>query len=343
MNKKAYGFTIVELLIVVVVIAILAAITIVSYNGVSGRARASAVAASTETAAKKVLAYMVQNSDQAPADLATAGIADDTTITYQYSVVTSTTPQTFCITGTNQTVSYFVNNTNQTSPTQGACPGHGVNGVAPITNLAADPQATAFSVAGLGRWANDRYVSYSTYSLLTGIANGPAGLTTAVRLKANTTSAYSYELGFHVADNLQSASPIIAKQYSVTAGQVYTISAYVRWTGASGQAAWIRVRYANDSNAWASGASASSSVSAPSGQWVRLSYTVTVPVGATKLSVMVTRSTASTNDYAVNDTFDATGLMVTSGPTLYNYADGSSPNWVWNGTAGSATSTGPLL
>jgi prepilin-type N-terminal cleavage/methylation domain-containing protein len=39
MQKKSQGFTIVELLIVVVVIAILAAITIVSYNGVTERAR----------------------------------------------------------------------------------------------------------------------------------------------------------------------------------------------------------------------------------------------------------------------------------------------------------------
>ena len=38
-NKKVNGFTIVELLIVIVVIGILAAITIVSYTGVSNRAR----------------------------------------------------------------------------------------------------------------------------------------------------------------------------------------------------------------------------------------------------------------------------------------------------------------
>lgn len=41
MNKTARGFTIVELLIVIVVIAILATISIVVYNGVQGRARDS--------------------------------------------------------------------------------------------------------------------------------------------------------------------------------------------------------------------------------------------------------------------------------------------------------------
>ena len=41
MNKQ--GFTIVELLIVIVVIAILAAITIVSYNGITNSANDSSV------------------------------------------------------------------------------------------------------------------------------------------------------------------------------------------------------------------------------------------------------------------------------------------------------------
>lgn len=47
------GFTIVELLIVVVVIAILAAITIVSYNGIQARAYTAASLSSAEEVQKK--------------------------------------------------------------------------------------------------------------------------------------------------------------------------------------------------------------------------------------------------------------------------------------------------
>ena len=50
---KSKGFTIVELLIVIVVIAILAAITIVAYNGIQQRAKASAAQSAAETVQKK--------------------------------------------------------------------------------------------------------------------------------------------------------------------------------------------------------------------------------------------------------------------------------------------------
>lgn len=56
-KNNTQGFTIVELLIVIVVIAILAAITIVSYNGITARANTSAAAASASTVQKKAELY----------------------------------------------------------------------------------------------------------------------------------------------------------------------------------------------------------------------------------------------------------------------------------------------
>ncbi len=56
-QTKQRGFTIVELLIVVVIIAILAAITIVAYNGIQSRANNSASTLAANTVAKKVESY----------------------------------------------------------------------------------------------------------------------------------------------------------------------------------------------------------------------------------------------------------------------------------------------
>lgn len=55
--QKQKGFTIVELLIVVVVIAILAAITIAAYNGIQTRGKNSAARSSATSVAKKAEIY----------------------------------------------------------------------------------------------------------------------------------------------------------------------------------------------------------------------------------------------------------------------------------------------
>lgn len=56
------GFTIVELLIVVVVIAILAAITIVSYNGITKRAQAAAYQSNAREIMNKLNLFYSQNN-----------------------------------------------------------------------------------------------------------------------------------------------------------------------------------------------------------------------------------------------------------------------------------------
>jgi type IV pilus assembly protein PilA len=59
---KSKGFTIVELLIVIVVIAILAAITIVAYNGIQQRAHTTSQKTTAENLAKKVEGYNAINN-----------------------------------------------------------------------------------------------------------------------------------------------------------------------------------------------------------------------------------------------------------------------------------------
>lgn len=54
LRRHTRGFTIVELLIVIVVIAVLAAITIVAYNGIANQAKESAVKSDLETGAKQL-------------------------------------------------------------------------------------------------------------------------------------------------------------------------------------------------------------------------------------------------------------------------------------------------
>ncbi len=60
-RTRQVGFTIVELLIVIVIIGILAAIVIVAYNGITSQARESAVKSDLANARKKLTLYKVDN------------------------------------------------------------------------------------------------------------------------------------------------------------------------------------------------------------------------------------------------------------------------------------------
>ena len=120
-KTKSQGFTIVELLIVVVVIAILAAITIVSYTGITNRANAATSQETASNLQKKVETYAadstVGNYPTTLSALTAAGNSWTTPVMWTTTPSVNATPSTS--TAPNQ-VQYLVcarNTAATTAPT----------------------------------------------------------------------------------------------------------------------------------------------------------------------------------------------------------------------------------
>lgn len=77
-NLSTRGFTLVELLIVIVVIAILAAISIVAYNGIQNRGKASAAQSLGSQVAKKAEAWNTVESTYPTLAEFTGNLGDNT-------------------------------------------------------------------------------------------------------------------------------------------------------------------------------------------------------------------------------------------------------------------------
>lgn len=108
-QTKQRGFTIVELLIVVVIIAILAAITIVAYNGITNRAKTSATVATAASVQKKAEAYAIDISTGLyPTTLAAlTGAASSTSYYMPASGVTLVNPVISAAPGDNKSISFY--------------------------------------------------------------------------------------------------------------------------------------------------------------------------------------------------------------------------------------------
>lgn len=118
-QTKSRGFTIVELLIVIVIIAILAAITIVAYTGITTRANASAAKSNAETVAKVAAAYA---ADDQAGNGVYAPLATLQTYNGVSRIPTGLTLQAAALTNAasnGKTLQYMVN-----SASTGACIGY---------------------------------------------------------------------------------------------------------------------------------------------------------------------------------------------------------------------------
>lgn len=335
------GFTIVELLIVIVVIAILAAITIVAYTGIQDRAKQAAVQSAASQASKKVAAYAVDNTDLFPQDEATflsaTSTADTSELDYVYLV--SPDRKHYCVSATNTanpTLSSAVSDTSD-GVVAGRC----------VRNYASDPAATsnASGTIGVIGWRSGRWFGSSpaagSYAAVSGASDGALGRSTYVRKTwsvAPTSIGGSGDTGM---DNI----PGGINGFPVVSGAVWSISCYVRASVTRNYHIGV-YQYTSTGASFSPTRFYGSDISGPAGQWTRIHQQYAVPSGVAYAALTCDSSASSANgavNWAVGSTLDATALMVTQGAGLYQFADGSSSAWSWDGTPNNSTSFGPAV
>jgi prepilin-type N-terminal cleavage/methylation domain-containing protein len=134
-HSKQTGFTIVELLVVIVVIGILAAITIISYAGISQRAAAATLQTDLKNASTQLEIYKADHSDQYPSN--EDSLPKSIGTTYQYTLIS---PVEYCLdaTSTESGSTYHISSTS-VAVESGSCP------IAALTIVSGDHHTCTFA------------------------------------------------------------------------------------------------------------------------------------------------------------------------------------------------------
>jgi prepilin-type N-terminal cleavage/methylation domain-containing protein len=318
--KTTKGFTIVELLIVIVVIGILAAVTIVAFNGITSKANQAKLSSDLANSVTRLKADAVDLTNAYPSSIAAAnggqGLPASSGTTYQYTIDNTANPATFCLTATNNGTSYFVTQDGGT-PTAGACPGHdNGGGTTAVTNMFTNPNFET-STAG---WTNP-----NSSTLLRDTSFTHSG---GASLKVTLPTASAGISGTGVPSIPVNASNLVP-------GSTYTVSAYVYVPTATSITLSSSVQ-----GSYASRVNGPSSTTTVKNTWVRLSNSF-VAGASGSISLYFLNGTAATSGMV----FWVDDAMLTQGSTLFNYGDGnySANGWSWSGTNNLSTSSGPVL
>lgn len=115
------GFTLVELLIVIVIVAILAAITVVAFNGIQNRAQASSSQAKVRQAFNAIVSDFIARGEIYPTNIKSLNSVIGDANGLQYRVSNVDPQKSFCVDSTIQNISFHMTN-NSSKPESGICP-----------------------------------------------------------------------------------------------------------------------------------------------------------------------------------------------------------------------------
>ena len=314
-NTQSSGFTIIELIIVVVIIGILVAIVSASYVGITKNAEEKSAAAMARQVGDKAKLYQVNNGSY-PDSMASLDLGgpDESKIQYEK------TDEGFCVTTIIGKSSAFT--TQSSIPGAGGCPGHAQSGRPAIVNLAFTPSAEDVN---RGWHSNNSSVYPREFD------------NSRVRTGNYSVSSYNVD-GATTLLSLYAVGGNDGYGFQVEGNKTYTISVY--FTSDVPHKSRISCSFRSDGSYVSAGTS--EYVTGTVGKWTRVNYTCsTNQVNTDRLRVggsVVALSSQPAGTKACMDDF-----MATEGDVLYEYSDGNSPDWIWKGAQNNSVSVGPAL
>ena len=198
-NSSAKAFTIVELLVVILVIGILAAVTIIAYNGITARARVSGLQTTLASAAKIIEnGRTIAGTTAYPVSVTSL----DPSVTYANGIAGL---GGFCAYKTDSTVTYMTTSTNKT-------PHLSSMGNCQLTNLVTNPTfelATTgwTAAANISALSRTNVSSTGSFALIVSRANATAG-NGYISTPMTTVVGTQYSVSFAVA--LGSGAPVMS-------------------------------------------------------------------------------------------------------------------------------------
>jgi hypothetical protein len=194
-----------------------------------------------------------------------------------------------------------------------------------VDSATASPVSNLVSTS-IGNWNTGRWFGGGSgagvYSTVTNDTSSPWGAYN--RKTWNASGNTNGDTGFDI------------QQVSVKPGKSYTLSAWLR--PSTTQFGSVSI-YWLDSDGQIISRSDNPRVSMAAGKWTRISGTATAPANTSK-ALLIADSNEGGAQWKPGDTLDGTAAMFTEGTTLYDFADGNTPGWTWNGPANASSSSG---
>lgn len=314
-NQRTSGFTIVELLVIVVVIGILAAISIVSYTAVTESAKLKTVETDAQGIAVYLNKYKSENGGY-PTSLEDVSGAPKVQSEYEYSY--DAVNGTYCVTASVKGASAYVKS-GSSQAKEGGCPGHGINGEEAVTNYALNPSfetGTGNIALYNGATVSRQTVSYASSGSHVGrITKGNAGASLIFMVYPITWSANS-PVSVRFKARL---APGTSSSYSINP----SIQAYQSGSGVGS----------------ATGCTIQNPTPLSTTEWSDIIIQGCTTPNATMNSIGI--MVIPNQSWTATSAIEIDSIMIVNKSTIGSFADGNSDSWLWNGTPNSSTSIGP--